>query len=36
MLDQMLEETGGAPTRAEIREADRILGVTERSARRKR
>jgi len=28
MLDEMLDETGGPPTPAEIAKADRLLGVT--------
>jgi Arc/MetJ-type ribon-helix-helix transcriptional regulator len=34
MLEQMLEQTGGPPTAAERREADRVLGVRNKRRRR--
>lgn len=34
LLDEMLAETGGPPTRAELRQADRALGVRRRAPRR--
>lgn len=36
MLDEMLEKTGGPPTRAELRAADRALGVVTRRGGKKR
>jgi Arc/MetJ-type ribon-helix-helix transcriptional regulator len=33
MLDGMLEENGGPPTAAEVREADKVLGISRKKRR---
>ena len=35
MLDEILQRTGGPPTRAELRDADRVLGIRSKPRRRR-